>query len=146
MQELIQNLECVQKNSKKSAAAEFTNGPDWYYFYQCSDGQNYFLHPLDVKIFKCEFGNYENFPKNLKLPVISICESTVTAELRKRCKYLAHLPLSCDINFCELDLAEIISADTLANFEGKDQLISRRNKCQAGIITVEGATTKMCTQ
>jgi hypothetical protein len=53
------------------------SGSETYHFYQTSDGQYYFLHPLDIKILKHEFGSYDAMPTHLKLPVISIRESTV---------------------------------------------------------------------
>jgi hypothetical protein len=48
-----------------------------FYFYQAADGQHIYLHPLDIKVLKHEFGSYDNFPSHIKLPVISIRESTV---------------------------------------------------------------------
>jgi hypothetical protein len=56
-------------------------GSDTYHFYQSSDGQHFYLHPLDIKILKHEFGSYDSMPTHLKLPVISIRESTVTQVL-----------------------------------------------------------------
>ena len=93
------------------------SGPGWYYFYQAADGQHFYLHPLDIKVLKHEFGSYDNFPAKLKLPIIAVYESTVNNDLRKRCKYLAHLPLACDITFCEVDLSDVVSSPTYLHFE-----------------------------
>jgi hypothetical protein len=98
------------KNKKQN------QGGESYFFYQASNGQHLYLHPLDIKVLKSEFGEYESFPMLLKLPVISIVESTVNNDLRKRCKYLSHLPLLCDVNFCEVDLSKVVSLETFNGF------------------------------
>ncbi|CAH1760548.1 12895_t:CDS:10 [Entrophospora sp. SA101] len=49
-----------------------------YYFYQSEDGQNVYLHPLDIRILKYEFGTYEQFPNEISFRVISVDESTMT--------------------------------------------------------------------
>ena len=87
-----------------------------YYYYQSTDGQHIYMHPLDTKILKCEFKSYDNFPKKLSAPVICIQESTIDEDLRKRCKYLRHLPISSDIAFCQFDLSGIVSEATLNQF------------------------------
>jgi hypothetical protein len=110
--------------TKKSTVKSKLGGGDPYYFYQASDGQHLYLHPLDIKVLKYEFGDYESFPNQIKLPIISIVESTVDnvsffliQDLRKRCKYLSHIPLSCDVNFCEVDLPHVVSIETSSNFD-----------------------------
>lgn len=49
-----------------------------YYFYQTSDGQHVYLHPLDIKILKKEFVTYETFPKSIIVRVNDVEESTLT--------------------------------------------------------------------
>ncbi|KAJ3125626.1 RING finger protein 10 [Nowakowskiella sp. JEL0407] len=88
-----------------------------YFFHQAIDGQQIYLHPLDIKILKFEFGEYYNFPNKLVVKLLSVRESTVTEDLRKRCKYLSHLPISCHVVICEVDLEGVVSANTLAAFE-----------------------------
>jgi hypothetical protein len=41
----------------------------------------------------------------------------VNEDLRKRCKYLAHLPTGCAILFIQVDLSAHVSRETLAAFE-----------------------------
>ncbi|KAJ3061710.1 hypothetical protein HDU98_002381 [Podochytrium sp. JEL0797] len=90
---------------------------EFFYFYQAQDGQHMYLHPLEIKILKHEFGEYEMFPGMILAKVVNVQESTMTEDLRKKCRYMSHLPLSCDVNFCELDLSNIVSPETLAVFE-----------------------------
>lgn len=97
-----------------------------YYFYQTCDGQHVYLHPLDIKILKKEFVNYDHFPKNIIIRVSNVEESTLTEELRKKFKYLSHLPLSCDVTFLEVDLKGVVSDETLDTF--KNELRVRHKK------------------
>ncbi|KAJ3412411.1 RING finger protein 10 [Chytridiales sp. JEL 0842] len=108
----------TSKSQPENAAS--TDGPPtdgFYYFYQSRDGQLHYLHPLDVKIIKHEYKTYQNFPHSLSVPPHHIQESTMTMDLRKRFRYLSHLPLSCDVGFWEVDLAAVVSKETLKVFE-----------------------------
>ncbi|KAJ2960824.1 hypothetical protein NQZ79_g3866 [Umbelopsis isabellina] len=110
-------------NVQKNAADTIT---PTYYFYQTCDGQHVYLHPLDIKILKKEFVNYDRFPKNIIVRVSNVEESTLTEELRKKFKYLSHLPLSCDVTFLEVDLKGVVSDETLDTF--KNELRVRHKK------------------
>ncbi|KAK0541024.1 hypothetical protein OC835_000344 [Tilletia horrida] len=72
-------------------------------FYQAASGQNIFLHPLDIKVLRTQYNSYALFPRHLRVKVGGADESTVTADLRRRCKYLNHLPMSADVVFIEID-------------------------------------------
>jgi len=88
-----------------------------YYFYQTPSGAHLYLHPLDVKVLKHEFGDYLDFPLDLSVTFQAVQESSVTPDLRKRFKYLSHLPLNCDVSFAEVMLDQIVSPGTLEKFE-----------------------------
>ncbi|KAJ3143850.1 RING finger protein 10, partial [Irineochytrium annulatum] len=98
----------------------------YYYFYQAADGRHLYLHPLDIKVLFHEFEGYDKFPDRMDMKMLIVQESTVNEDLRRRCKYLSHLPLSCDVNFCEVDLTKIVSAETLKVFER--ELAQRRQR------------------
>ena len=76
---------------------------DMYYFYQSADGQHLYIHPLDIKMLKTAYGNYCDFPDEICVSASVIVETTLTDDVRKRYKYLSHLPLSCDLAFVEID-------------------------------------------
>ncbi|KAI8835540.1 hypothetical protein BC829DRAFT_60982 [Chytridium lagenaria] len=106
-----------------------SNGPPsdgFYYFYQASDGQNVYLHPLEIKMLLHEFSEYDQFPDQIVVKAMIIQESTMTEELKKKCKYLSHVPLSCDLSFCEIDLTGVVSDDTIKYFD--KELSERRRK------------------
>lgn len=115
-----------ESRSKVKVLQPVTYSDCTYYFYQSEDGQHVYLHPLDIRILKQEFGTYEQFPNEISVRIVNVEESTITEEFRKRCKYLSHLPLSCDVTFLEVDLKGVVSDSTLQIFE--NELQQRRNR------------------
>ncbi|KAI0077453.1 hypothetical protein K474DRAFT_1581739, partial [Panus rudis PR-1116 ss-1] len=97
-----------------------------YYFYQAASGMPIFLHPLDIKILLSHFTSYASFPDSITVRVESYTETTVNEDLRKRCKYLAHLPLGADVVFVETDLEGVVGPEGLKNFERA--LATRRSR------------------
>lgn len=76
-----------------------------YFYYQAASGENVFVHPIDIKVLLSHFGAYSAFPDTLMVAVQHAEEGTVDEALRKKCKYLAHLPMSTDVMFVEIDWA-----------------------------------------
>ena len=97
-----------------------------YYFYQSSLGANVFLHPLDIRILLAHFKSYSLFPSTLSLRSTGFDPSTINDELRKRCKYLSHLPAGTEVIFVEAELEAIVGRDGLEAFE--QPLKARREK------------------
>ncbi|CAO3668472.1 unnamed protein product [Rhizopus stolonifer] len=108
-------FEAVAKYNKRHCESQ----ENAFYFYQAENGQPTFLHPLDIRILKREFGSYYQFPHQLKVKVTSRQECTVDEDLRKKYKYLNHLPLHCDVVFLKIDMKEIVSEETLELFKDK---------------------------
>jgi hypothetical protein len=97
-----------------------------YYFYQAASGSLTFLHPLDIRILLSHFGSYANFPRSIEVKVEARNEGTVDEDLRKRCRYLAHLPEAADVTFVEADLEPVVGKDSISPFDAA--LKSRRSK------------------
>lgn len=97
-----------------------------YYFYQSSLGANVFLHPLDIRMLLAHYGSYNLFPSSMTFETTGYDPGTINDDLRKRCKYLSHLPLGSEIVFVETNLAELVSSTILAQFE--QPLKARRQK------------------
>ena len=95
-----------------------------FYFYQVLP--HYFLSPLDVRILKTAFGDYARFPTTIlpRVERISIGH-VVDDDLRRRVRYLSHLPRGCEIAFLECDLTDIVSPAILNQFA---QELYRRRK------------------
>jgi hypothetical protein len=101
-----------------------------YYYYQAASGLPIFLHPLDIKILYSHFGAYAAFPDSIVVRVEAASEGSVDADLRRRCKYLSHIPEGADVVFIEADLKGVVGAEGLRAFEGaiKARRARRREK------------------
>uniref|UniRef100_A0A671U959 E3 ubiquitin-protein ligase RNF10 n=1 Tax=Sparus aurata TaxID=8175 RepID=A0A671U959_SPAAU len=76
-----------------------------------------FLHPVNVRCLLREYGSLEASPDTITATVVEIVGHTVTEEVRRRHRYLAHLPLTCEFSICELALQPpILSKETLDTF------------------------------
>lgn len=101
-----------------------------YYYYQAASGLPVFLHPLDIKILHSHFKSYPSFPDDITIRIESAAEGSVNEDLRKRCKYLAHMPEGADVVFVEADLESVVGKEGLKNFEGplKQRTARRKEK------------------
>lgn len=97
-----------------------------YFFYQAASGAPIFLHPLDIRILLAHFHSYAAFPNEIAIRVEASAEGSVNDELRRRCKYLGHVPESADVVFVEADLRSVVGAEGLRTFEAP--LRMRRSK------------------
>lgn len=97
-------------------ASERTAVRSSYFYFQAASGQYVFLHPIDIKVLLSRFQTYANFPDTLAVAVQGADEGTVDEALRKKCKYLAHLPMSADVTFIEVDWART-AADVPASVQ-----------------------------
>ncbi|KRZ18723.1 RING finger protein 10, partial [Trichinella zimbabwensis] len=91
-----------------------------YYFYQVEDGQYLFLHFLNVQCLSSEYGSLRRSPKLLVGKIMQIEEFIMTRELRRKYRYLCHLPLGANFSLVEVELQSgIVSDQTLNMFEEK---------------------------
>ncbi|KAI0400477.1 hypothetical protein F4802DRAFT_584768 [Xylaria palmicola] len=85
-----------------------------------------YLSPLDIRILKTKFGDFSDFPSTLLPRVEHISTGHVVDDaLRKRAKYLAHLPQGCVVSFLECDWTDIVPSDILETFSSD---LERRRK------------------
>ncbi|KAK4543446.1 hypothetical protein LTR36_005589 [Oleoguttula mirabilis] len=98
--------------------------PAEYLFYQAL--LHYYLSPLDIRILRTAFGSYTAFPSSI-LPRVERVSSghIVDDELRKRVKYLAHLPYGCEVGFLECDWTDTVSPQVLEEFR---PMLERRRR------------------
>lgn len=99
-----------------------------YVFFQAASGQSIFLHPLDTKILLSHYGAYAKLPRNLAVKVAGADEGSMNEELRRRCKYLNHIPMAADVVFIEVawEGMKLIDKATLRPYE--QALRQRRNR------------------
>ncbi|KAI0885704.1 uncharacterized protein GGS22DRAFT_161673 [Annulohypoxylon maeteangense] len=94
-----------------------------FHFY--SAPPHLYLSPLDIRILKTKFGDFSNFPSTLLPRVEHISTGHVVDDaLRKRAKYLGHIPHGCVVSFLECDWTDIVPSDILDTFS--DDLERRR--------------------
>uniref|UniRef100_A0A673CF92 E3 ubiquitin-protein ligase RNF10 n=1 Tax=Sphaeramia orbicularis TaxID=375764 RepID=A0A673CF92_9TELE len=116
VEEELQPVEKKQNTGRPLATYE--HGP-FYYFYQAADCQHMFLHSLNVRCLTREYGSFETCPDTITATVVEIVGHTVTEEIRRRHRYLEHLPLTCEFSICELALQPpLLSKETLDSFAG----------------------------
>jgi hypothetical protein len=101
-----------------------------FYFY--TSPPHLYLSPLDIRILKTKYGSFSAFPSTLLPRVEHISTGHVVDEgLRKRAKYLGHLPRGCLISFLECDWTDIVSPDVLASFAEEIERRRKRNREKA---------------
>ncbi|XP_019718278.1 E3 ubiquitin-protein ligase RNF10 isoform X2 [Hippocampus comes] len=121
----IYDEETPAKESEQShTQTSQVHGP-FYYFYQAEDCQQMFLHPVNVRCLLREYGSLEASPDSITATVVEIEGHTVTEDIRRRHRYLSHLPLTCEFSICELSLQPpILSKETMDTFA--DELEKRK--------------------
>lgn len=103
---------------------------DCFYFYQASDGQHLYLHSINIRMLQVMYGALERAPKSIAGRILQKESCSMTGELRKRLKYLQHLPVTCQFEVVEIELKapDMISDDVMAKF--KDELKQRQKNRQ----------------
>ncbi|CAE6428630.1 unnamed protein product [Rhizoctonia solani] len=105
--------------------------PPTYHFYQSSTGQPVFLHPLDIRILLARFHTYDAFPLELTLPIESLDIGSVDNDLRRRCKYLSHLPEGGEVVFAQVNVRSVVGEEAWRE-GGWEGLVGRRRKEREG--------------
>jgi hypothetical protein len=101
--------------------------PPQYYFYQAL--LHYYLSPLDIRILKAAFGQFSSFPSTI-LPRVEHVSTghIVDDELRRRTKYLSHLPYGCEVSFLECDWTDTVAPEILEKFKPEIERRRKRNR------------------
>ncbi|KAK6608090.1 hypothetical protein H4I96_04325 [Botrytis cinerea] len=97
-----------------------------YLFYQAL--LHYYLAPLDIRILKSAFGSFASFPSTLLPRVERVSTHVMDDELRKRTKYLAHLPFGCEVGFLECNWTDVVQPEILNQFKEDIERRRKRNR------------------
>ena len=88
-----------------------------YVFFQAADAAHIYLHPVCHRIIAAEYApDFSRCPSLLERPVLQIDHLTMDEPLRKRYRFLGHVPLGCEFSFVEVDMTDLVSEETLAPF------------------------------
>ncbi|CAF9926711.1 MAG: hypothetical protein HETSPECPRED_006401 [Heterodermia speciosa] len=114
----------ARMNQESSGKPQQTTHESPFYFYEAL--LHYYLSPLDIRILKAAFGDFSSFPTTI-LPRVERVSTghIIDDELRKRAKYLAHLPRGCEVGFLECDWTDVVIPEVLEGFAAE---IERRRK------------------
>ena len=98
-----------------------------FFFYEAL--LHYYLSPLDIRILRSAFGDYATFPSAI-LPRVEHVSTghIVDDELRRRAKYLAHLPQGCEVAFLECDWTDVVASHILDTFASEIDRRRRKNR------------------
>lgn len=100
-----------------------------FFFYQAIDGQQIYLHAVNVRMLELNYGSLERSPHTVTGIIVEKESGSMTEDLRKRLRYLQHLPLTCQFEVAEIQLVPpVVSQETLDTF--KEQLELRRRRRQ----------------
>uniref|UniRef100_A0A914VT00 E3 ubiquitin-protein ligase RNF10 n=1 Tax=Plectus sambesii TaxID=2011161 RepID=A0A914VT00_9BILA len=99
-----------------------------YHFYQTSDGQPVFLHPVNARCLVAEFGGLDKAPATIEGRILQIETFSMTPEVRDRFRYLSHLPLTTQFSLVELQFDRgLLSKPTIDAFSGE---LAKRQKAR----------------
>ncbi|XP_030385357.1 RING finger protein 10 [Scaptodrosophila lebanonensis] len=97
----------------------------FYYFYQSSDGQNIYLHPLNVKMLQACYGTLDQAPLLIDAQILQKEHHSMDEDHRRKFTCLGHLPLTCQFAVVEVDLQPpIVPCSILKLF--KEDLLHRK--------------------
>lgn len=82
-------------------------------FYQAADGRPVFLEPFFTKLLLHEHGGWTGLPPSLDdLRLGKLQETTISEDVRRRHKFLSHLPLGTVVTLAEVDLRNHLGPET----------------------------------
>lgn len=104
----------------------------YHYFYQVSDAQHIYLHAINAKMLEHCYGSLEFGPKTITGKILEKEGGSMTEELRKKLRYLQHMPVTCQFEVAEIKLHEpIVSKDTLEHFKEQIEIRKKRRQRRA---------------
>ncbi|RHY97402.1 hypothetical protein DYB35_006354 [Aphanomyces astaci] len=106
----------AKATKKTSSPSEHEEEEAPYSFYQLDNGHAAILHPLCLRALTREFGSTHSFPHTITATVLEIEHMVVTDDVRRRFRYMAHLPSHCDLFLVEVDLSPVVSPATYSHF------------------------------
>ena len=122
----LRNNSVTPKHPATQFHPHSSHAPSEYYFYQAL--LHYYLSPLDIRILREAFGPFASFPATILPKVERVTPRVVDDEMRKRTRYLSHLPYGCEVNFLECDWTDTVPSEVLEKFKPEIESRRRRNE------------------
>lgn len=97
----------------------------FFYYYQALNAQNVFLHSINSRMLQQTYESLENSPNKITGRIVQIESCTMNEDLRKRLKYLQHLPVSSVFEVVEIEFdSGLVPLDVVDMFKGELVLLS----------------------
>ena len=111
----VENIPSETSRAKPNVPSHQPPNDTPFFFYEAL--LHYYLSPLDIRILKAAFGDFASFPSTI-LPRVERVSTghIVDDELRRRAKYLAHLPHGCEVGFLECNWTDVVAPEILQEF------------------------------
>ena len=91
-----------------------------FFYYQAPNAQNVFLHSINSRMLQQMFESLDKSPQKIQGKIIQIECCTMNEDLRKRLKYLQHLPVSSVFEVVEIELdTSFVSHEVFESFKGE---------------------------
>ncbi|KAH8349975.1 hypothetical protein KR084_010705 [Drosophila pseudotakahashii] len=115
--------------ASSSLSCSSNNHNKYYYFYQSNDGQNIFLHPLNVKMLQACYGTLDLGPLLIEAQIVQMEQHSMDEDHRRKFTCLGHLPLTCQFSVVEVELQPpVVSGGILKLF--KEDILHRKKERQ----------------
>nr|VZI15744.1 unnamed protein product [Spirometra erinaceieuropaei] len=131
LRELREELDCVglinrNAHTPKTFPLDVSESEHVYTYYEDIHGLNIYLHSVNWRCLMTEYKDRE-LPRRISGTVVQIDRYSMNHDLRRRYRYLSHLPIGRPFYFVELDLQPpTVSQKTLD--EMSDLLLARSHK------------------
>lgn len=115
LEEAMEELAMPAEGGTKPTSPQTSS--DAVFFYQAADGRRVYMHSLNARCLVREYGSLENCPDTITATIVHMDNITMSEELRRRLRYLNHLPLTSQFQVAELALKPpILSKETIKEF------------------------------
>jgi hypothetical protein len=91
-----------------------------FFYYQAPNAQNIFLHSINSRMLQQMFDSLDKSPQKITGRIVQIECCTMDEALRKRLKYLQHLPVSSVFEVVEIEFEQgFVPHNIMDSFKGK---------------------------
>lgn len=91
-----------------------------FFFYQAPNAQNIFLHSINSRMLQEMYGSMDKSPPTIQGKIVQSECCTMNEDLRKRLKYLQHLPVSSVFEVVEIEFDRGLVSNRIVDlFRGK---------------------------
>lgn len=99
----------------------------FFYYYQAPNAQNVFLHSVNSRMLQEMFESLDKSPQKIHGKIVQIECCTMNEDLRKRLKYLQHLPVSSVFEVVEIDFDHgFVPLNVIDSFKGELNIVCQK--------------------